>query len=200
MGVLLLGAIVSALLSGLILLIASHILRKLRRRRLGCIGSTAIGVLLFIVLLWPLTRWMATVTTTTHVNLDPRKGEALLEFVGLPSNTTTDFCYRQSWIGATILADFQMSEPNFLSWLKSQGWNPVKFELAPGSGFIEWPIDGDMLLSTSVYPVRGYSDYRTVNVERGYCYFFAKEDNPDNTIKIIYDLDSHRVYFEHTTY
>jgi hypothetical protein len=69
-----------------------------------------------------------------------------------------------------------------------------EFDLASGQSTINLPCD------TVVYPVRQYETRTPLTVTRGYCYFAAKSDNPDNTVRVIYDLDSGRVYVQYTTY
>lgn len=145
---------------------------------------------------------LAKAGTTTLIDLNPREGEKRLSFVGLPKNTTSDFCYRVSVVGTTLLADFQMTEADFLSWMETQNWKAVPFDHGPDERFI--PIDlgskSGFEADSVVYPVRQYESRLPKQVKRGHCFFSSKPNNPDNTIRIIYDRDEKRTYVEHTTY
>jgi len=161
-------------------------------------GAIVVGVALILVLFVPVCRLLANATTTTLIGVNPRVGERKLEPYGLPPNTTSDFCYRFSLVGITILADFQMAEADYLAWVNSQGWEPHRFHTQGGDSWVELP-DG-LHVTTEVYPVREYDSRTARIVENGWIAYTADPRDWDNTITSIYDLDAERVYFIRTTY
>ncbi len=197
-GIIIMGPIFAAMVAGAIVLAAASTARYFGKFPMNRVASLSLGAVLFFVFLWPITQWCAGASTTTRIAMNPRDGEKRLEFVGLPSNTTSDFCFRSSLVGVTILADFQMSEEDFLRWMISQGWNAVPFQIEDDEPMIQLP-DGTYM-EVTVYPVRDYKSGKQTTVHRGYCCLTPGKDISDNTKKIIYDLNSGRAYFEYHNY
>jgi hypothetical protein len=92
-----------------------------------------------------------------------------------------------------------MSEADFWRWMKIQKWTAVPFQIDNNDSF---PVNGGGvgLADSWVFPVRQIEQRTRFKVKRGYCYMWAEPDSPDTTVKVIYDRDSHRAYFEHSTY
>lgn len=113
--------------------------RRLRFRRsveIAAISGIGVALIAFV----PACVLIARATTTTLIDVDPREGERLLSWIGLPANTTSDFCYRRSAVGITVLADFQISETDFLHWMATQKWKVVPF--TPADDHRSIPVDG----------------------------------------------------------
>jgi hypothetical protein len=166
--------------------------------KIGCGVSSCVGILLFVVLFVPMFGWVAAALTTTLIDVDPRVGERRLEPYGLPPNTTSDFCYRFSLAGITVLADFQMPEADYLAWVKSQGWEPKRFDTKEGNSRAE--LSDGSSVDTEVYPVRQFDTPTPKVIKSGWIAYTEDPQNWDNTKTAIYDLDTGRVYFMHTTY
>jgi hypothetical protein len=198
-GVILVGALLAMVAGWGVGLLFFAIGRRIGARRSTEI-ATLVGLGFAVISFVPVLGWLAQISTTTLIAMDPRQGEKKLEHFGLPPNATSDFCYRISAVGVMVLADFQMDEPDFQSWMNAQKWKAVPFELGPDESSIQ--VDGGAVTTadTEVYPVRQYESRTGHKVSRGYCYFWAKPDNPDHTTRIIYDRDTNRAYLEHTTY
>jgi hypothetical protein len=145
-------------------------------------------------------RWVVRAATTTLVDIDPREAERRLSNIGLPPNTASDFCLRYSPLSVSVRADFRMSEADFLNWMKAQKWTVVS--LKPGRWCWDIPLEHGQstCIDASVRPVTSHGLDVERAVKRGYCYFWRKPRNEDYTITIIYDLDTQRVHYEHTTY
>ena len=177
-------------------------LARFGRARSGAIFGAIAGFIVATASFVPAISCLSKATTTTLIAMDPREGERRLSFVGVPANTTSDFSYRYALVGTTVLADFQMSENDFLNWMNIQQWNPVAFDHGPNEFAI--PVENanfpNFHTDDLVYPVREYESRTQRQVKRGYCYYWSMPGNFDNTIKIIYDRDTNRAYVEHTTY
>ena len=172
-----------------------------RRLRIGILTvnvAVIAGFVTVVALFIPIMIGVVAASTTMKIDMNPREGERCLSFIGLPANTTSDFCYRRSAVGVAVLADFQMAENDFLRWMQTQKWEAVPFELSTDEWLI--PMNGGAvtMANSEVIPVRDYGSDTEVKLRRGYCYFWAMPDNRDYTIKIIYDLDTSRVYVELT--
>ena len=176
--------------------------RRLRTRRTINILAALSGIAVVLASVIPAIVLLSTTATTARIAIDPREGEKRLAQFGLPANTTSDFCYRISAVGISVLADFQMSEADFLSWMSSQRWKTVAFDHGPNESAITVENANFPNFHTDdlVYPVREYESRTERQVKRGYCYYWSMPGNFDNTIKIIYDRDTNRAYLEHTTY
>lgn len=144
--------------------------------------------------------WLAKASTTTLVGIDGREGEQRLSNLGLPPGSTSDFCLRYSAVGSSPVADFRMSEQDFLAWMKAKQWAVTT--LSAGDEFCEIVLeDGrNMSVDLTVLPVRDYEKNAGRTVKRGYCYYWSKPGNEDFTNTIFYDLDEGRVYYTHTSY
>jgi hypothetical protein len=84
--------------------------------------------------------------------------------------------------------------------MSAQKWKIVPFN--PGDEHYSIPVDGGAvgMASTEVFPVRDFKNRKRLVVKRGYLCFWAKPDTPDNTTQIVFDQDTGRAYYCHTTY
>jgi len=176
-----------------------RIARRWTSRTAGQWTALAAGLLVTAALFLPVTNWMTDAVAETVIGMDPHEAAKRLDFLGLPDHATSDICYRMSPVGITVLAAFDMPEEEFLAWMKSRNWNVVTFDLSAGRSLIHVP-DPDVSFEPVVYPVRQFKSRTPLPVKHGYCYFTQKADNPDNTDRVIYDLDSGRVYVQCTTH
>lgn len=198
MGVLILGVLLSAAMTAVALWLANLILGRFWKLSLGRPLSICLGILLSCILTLPATMLSIEFSTATRLNAPPRDGESRLAFVHIPPNTTSDFNYRYSLIGVTLLADFKMSEADYLAWMESQDLKPTRFEIkTDDQGFNGADYWGPVV---RVLPVRTYSSGTSLQLHRGYRATTSMPNNPDNTTTYIYDLEDGRVYFMHTTY
>ena len=197
-------ALVALATSGVIGIAAGYLVLRIARYYgkpvAGLLGAIVVAFVAAVSSLYPVLFLYVDAATETLIAMDPREGEARLRFVGLPPNTTTDFCYRFSPVGVTILADFNMSEADFLAWMDSRKWKAVEFSFGPNETGIDWTDGAHTYLDMTVYPVRQYESHTPLQVKHGYCFYKSRPDNPDNTVTVIYDLDSGRAYVQHTTY
>ncbi|MCG8584255.1 MAG: hypothetical protein MI757_06045 [Pirellulales bacterium] len=191
-GILVMAALASA--AGSVLLVRVYVrLTKTPESNVGCIGCFG-NYVLFFALLWPMILLTTRLTTTTKIDIDPRQGEQYLESENLPPGTTSDFCYRYSFVGVTELADFQMSKVDFMRWMEANDWKPVRFE---HQDVVSMPTgEESTLVSTDAMPVRDHP--QRLRVDRGFihCVFLGG----DRTKTYIYDLDTGRAYYSRTTY
>lgn len=101
-----------------------------------------------------------------------------MAFLELPSGTATDFSYRRSVGGIPFVADFQMTEDDFLQWMRARGREPVR--IAEGE--------------TVAYPVRDYEAGNVLRVKRGWYVRVQKPDNPNDTETFTFDAETGRAY------
>jgi hypothetical protein len=200
MSVVLASPVIALLLALLIAFVASRLARlfstRVASRRIGRL----VGLGSFAVLVVGLPWWLS--QPTVYIDMPPAKGERLLCDVGLPPGTTEDFCYRFSFIGVTVLADFKMKEADFLRWMDSQGWKAKRFQTNGKDPFasLDLPDGRRDYEDVSVTPVRLQQASVETIPRQGYVFSTADPDHPDNTKKIVYDLEAGRAYYQHTTY
>src|SRR5436190_6250726 len=152
-----LSAMLVALVGWAVGFLAYSIARKFYARgasAFAILSGFAVAMALFV----PTLVLLGKASTTTLVDMDPREGERRLKPWGLPASTTSDFCYRHSFVGVEVMADFQMSEANFLRWMRTQNWTAVPFQIENDYDFI--PVNGGAVgqADSVVYPVRQYED------------------------------------------
>ena len=164
--------------------------QRLGAPRIGQVTAILAAITALSAVFLPTLNWMTDTATTTVIGMDWEGGGARLTSLGLPENSASDICYRSSIVGVTFLADFDISEADFLAWMQLQDWGIVPFDLNSGRTSID----------ASVHPVREYDPETPLAIERGYCFFTSKPNNPDNTTTVIYDLDTGRAYVRCTTY
>jgi hypothetical protein len=141
--------------------------------------AIATGSLVFVASCYPVFHWAVSATTTTAIGASSDVADQVMAFLEMPPGTATDFSYRRSVSGTPLMADFQMEDKDYLSWMQSRGWNPK-------------PIAED---GTEVYSVRGLeSGNNPLRVARGWCYYSQNPNNPDNTEKYTFDAEASRVY------
>ena len=200
MSIVLASPLIAILLAPLAGFVASRVGRlfssRVASRRIG----RWVGLMSFAVFLVGLPYWMS--RPSVYIDMPSAEGERLLRHVGLPSGTTEDFCYRFSLVGVTVLADFTISEPEFLRWMGSQGWTASRFHTDGTDGFVACAVEGGgkHYVDVSVSPVRTYDAGVELVPKEGYVFFTSHPDHADNTTTIIYDLEAGRAYYRATTY
>jgi hypothetical protein len=123
----------------------------------------------------------------------PVEAESLAATIGLRPNTFRDFCYHKSLAGGWTVADFFMEETDFLEWMRSRD----NFDL----GRYEKSVDPSNNIAVAIVdPVRSLdSPDRSLEIMRGYSWFWINPNRGDNTVSLAYDLDSGRAYYNETT-
>jgi len=192
MGILILSSIIATTVGVVIGQLIYKLADRHGRPKLGTVMANLVGFGVGIALFVNLVGWLANASTTTLIDMDPHDGEQRISFLGGPPQNTSDFCYRRSAAGVLLMADFNISEADFLIWMKSQKWETVNFDLRAGDVFIEGPG-----IEPLVYPIRTYETQTPLRVKRGYCYYhFEGKPGHTRSTQIIYDLDSGRAYVE----
>lgn len=150
---------------------------------LGQVISIAIGMLVFCGAFLLGTSTMLNILNRTYVDMDPREGEQLLGSYGLPEGTTSDFCYHTYYAadGRSVYADFEMTEVDFLAWMKA----------------MDWPVSRiDERFPALVNPVRSTD---ADEIKNGYVYSIDNESS-GAWFEVTFDLDAKRAYLADTSY
>jgi len=162
---------------------------------LGCLVSLAIFPLVtcgsFIIL--------PKLATEKGLGTTPQEANEHLWAFEVPA-AATDVNYVQAPFTAYLnLADFHISEEEFLEWMEAKGRDPVEFS-TDEDGLVQWETKDDDALyyhQTDAHPVSSESGDLLgdpIDVQNGYRYDDYKEDDPDCGMTITYDKDNRRAY------
>jgi len=162
---------------------------------LGCLVSLGI---------FPLATWgsciiLPKLATEKGLGTTPQKANEHLWAFEVPA-AATDVNYVQAPYTAYLnLADFHISEEEFLEWMEAKGRDPVEFS-TDEDGLVRWETeDPDALYyhQTDAHPVSPESGDLLgdpIDIQNGYRFDDYKEDDPDFGMTITYDKNSQRAY------
>lgn len=192
MGVLFAGMLFGGIAGTVVGLSVAWIAARFGMSKLGRVSGMCVGVLVALLSVGPSVQWVISETTRTHVGMAPDEAESLAATIGLRPNTFRDFCYHRSLVGGRTVADFSMEETDFLEWARSRD----DFDL----GRYEKSVDPSNTIAVAIVdPVRSLDPpKRSLEIFRGYCWFWDNPDRGDNTVSLAYDLDSGRAYYSET--
>ena len=148
----------------------------------------------------PTLNWIVEKSTNTRLNTDSEIALKVMGTPKLPADTISDFCYQTSFRSSSPIADFKMSQPDFLKWMSAEGWEAQEFNSETG----HVDLKGSNLttetagsITTAVYPLRSGAGQQEHLVTSGNLVY---RRSGDSIRTFIYDLGSERVYFSHSIY
>jgi hypothetical protein len=140
---------------------------------------------------------MISVLTIEKMGVGPPDSDRILAKWKVPGGAATDLCYYRS-ARLSEYFDFQISEADFLQWMKANGWKPQRYAFQNEWEQTHWTFNGRPEdAGCDVYPRRGRADEASSHyVLDGYCYHERFIERAEGFITIIYDVKEGRAYVE----
>lgn len=173
-----------------------YVCKWLGRRDIGERYGTATGVVWGIMWFGPMLTFGFWLTTDMQLGLHGPAADAALVWLDVPPGTASDVCYRRTY--QRFLADFRMSEADFLAWAKSQGWQPRRYHFKePWSDSVTWDLNGENYSEDGmVMPLREFDANEDTFVLNGYSILEKPCARAECLQKVIYDVEGQRVYVQ----
>lgn len=197
-------AMISLLPGALIGVAVFFLVRRFASSATALTAACIVGFVCALALVTPTLNWIVAKTTTTQLNAASSRAAEIMRTPALPADRISDFCFQISLRSASPIADFQMSQQDFVDWMTAEGWQPQEFNDPAGRVELRGANrgsenSGSMIVSTStsVYPLRSGNGQQEHLVTRGH---LVNQRVGDSTRTFIYDADTERVYFSHSIY